>query len=154
MIKKQCVEEWKFCYCKWNTIPWLWSGVFASLSPWGTTWHIPSWSPSCLRLLCLELYLKAEQTQGPGGRYMMGTINNTSPCPCSAFQGILSVHPVDDRCSVPCLVNTPCWMHLCALVCWKPPGALVKSRIESLQYPYVNVLPSACWSYICNTKKK
>lgn len=137
----------KVTFLPWNAIPWdvaVRKGVFAS---------IPSWSPSCLRLLCLELYLKAEQTQDLGrGRYMMETINNRYPSPCSAFQGMLSVPPVDDRCSV------PLWAHSArftsALVCWRPPGALGKSGTESLQHPYVHVLLSACWSYICSAKKK
>lgn len=150
MIKKQCVKEWiLFSYCKWNTIPrdiTVWKGVFTSI------WFLRD----SLAHLVLEPLLpqavvsgtspKGRADRGSWGGYMMETINNRYLSPCSAFQGILHLHPVDDKCSVPCLVNTPCWMHPCALVCWKPQGVFVRSRAESLQHTYVNFLLSSCSS--------
>lgn len=154
MKKEQCVEEWKlFSYCGTQFLGmWVWKGVFASTGSLRDSLAHPILEPLLPQAVVSGALPQGRADRGSWG-YMMETINNTYPSPACAFQGILCVHPVDDRCSVPCLVNTPCWMHLPALVCWKSQGALVKSRTESLQHPYVNFLLSACWSYICNTKK-
>lgn len=102
MIKQQCVEESKlFSY---NSLGWaVWKGVFASIRSLRASLAHPILEPLLPQAVVSGAFPRGRADTGPWqGSYMMETINNRYPSPCSAFQGMLSVPPVGDRCSVPC----------------------------------------------------